>query len=519
VNLNQFLSPGRLIGLPCLIFAALLFPNLLIGQCRVIGPKVPRKPDTLCTFDKVRTSYLITSSIKPDSSTESLEWSLDGKTYVKSNNGLLDSTKTGTFQIFVRQFLTATHTCNAVSTFTITFLPIPPNIPGLNPLPAPDPPDINRTVFVCEGYNLDLNNFVTPAPGYSLRFKADSNGVRVPFKGLFRQAKYTGRDTIFHVANFNPKSCEGNYLDVNVSVLPKPTLKNNPLKYQVCEKQPIFFNSLDVHVGVNPTYDWYLNGKEVVKGGPPTYEIFPNPFKAGDPVKVFYIIHISKTAPYYHCDSVGPPWHSDTISIKILPLAESKFHKGSIRGPDVVYYGQKAAFYQVPLDTSLTYTWKLSKYSQGKVTGPKPAGVLTGSNNTAKVDYTSSGLDFSSKIEIIDTVLINAKNICDSTGDTLLVHIRPYLRPINILTPNGDNINDTWIVDNIDYPPYTDNQVTIYNRYGNVVYSTSHYSNLTAWNGMTGGHPVSEGTYYYVLLYKEDDVQKSIKGYLTILRK
>ncbi|WP_373417344.1 T9SS type B sorting domain-containing protein [Mucilaginibacter phenanthrenivorans] len=40
----------------------------------------------------------------------------------------------------------------------------------------------------------------------------------------------------------------------------------------------------------------------------------------------------------------------------------------------------------------------------------------------------------------------------------------------NTFTPNGDGINDTWTIENLN--SYTNNTVGIYNRYGEKVYSS-----------------------------------------------
>lgn len=70
-------------------------------------------------------------------------------------------------------------------------------------------------------------------------------------------------------------------------------------------------------------------------------------------------------------------------------------------------------------------------------------------------------------------------------------------------SPNGDNVNDKFVIANID--SYPNNTMTIFNRWGNVVYKQSPYSYDNAWDGTSDsgavafGSMVSEGTYFYVL--------------------
>tara|TARA_R110002049_G_scaffold304001_2_gene498809 strand:+ start:946 stop:1695 length:750 start_codon:yes stop_codon:yes gene_type:complete len=65
-------------------------------------------------------------------------------------------------------------------------------------------------------------------------------------------------------------------------------------------------------------------------------------------------------------------------------------------------------------------------------------------------------------------------------------------------TPNGDNINDLFIIDNVGL--YPTNTLTIYNRYGDQVKSIINYNNTSrVWDGKnTKGNMVPSGTYFYI---------------------
>jgi len=82
----------------------------------------------------------------------------------------------------------------------------------------------------------------------------------------------------------------------------------------------------------------------------------------------------------------------------------------------------------------------------------------------------------------------------------------------NLFTPNGDGINDTWFVDGLNN--YDDNEVSVYNIYGNMVYSKKPYNN--DWSGTYNGAKLPDGTYYYVITF--DDSNTVIKGAVDILR-
>lgn len=80
----------------------------------------------------------------------------------------------------------------------------------------------------------------------------------------------------------------------------------------------------------------------------------------------------------------------------------------------------------------------------------------------------------------------------------------------NGVTPDGDGMNDYFIIDNINQFP--NNHVTIYNRWGRKVYETYSYdSNGNVFNGTAQGNAIVNqgeklptGTYYYVVEYLYD---------------
>lgn len=66
------------------------------------------------------------------------------------------------------------------------------------------------------------------------------------------------------------------------------------------------------------------------------------------------------------------------------------------------------------------------------------------------------------------------------------------------ITPNGDGINDKWIIDSLE--SFTINDVNIYNRLGNRVWKGSNYDNINVvWSGenLSGGESPSD-TYFFI---------------------
>lgn len=85
---------------------------------------------------------------------------------------------------------------------------------------------------------------------------------------------------------------------------------------------------------------------------------------------------------------------------------------------------------------------------------------------------------------------------CEKTATvTVLVEGNFGLDPGNLLTPNGDGKNDTWIIWNIH--TYPGAVVKVLDMSGREVYSKKDYAN--DWAGTYKGQMLAEGAYYYII--------------------
>ena len=85
----------------------------------------------------------------------------------------------------------------------------------------------------------------------------------------------------------------------------------------------------------------------------------------------------------------------------------------------------------------------------------------------------------------------------------------------NAITPNGDGINDYWKISHTDCVLKTN--VSVYNRYGSLVYHADDYQNN--WNGTYRSAACPDGTYYYVIkVTYANKSERMIRGNITILR-
>ena len=105
-------------------------------------------------------------------------------------------------------------------------------------------------------------------------------------------------------------------------------------------------------------------------------------------------------------------------------------------------------------------------------------------------------------------------NGCENTDAVTVEVLNDYqLIASNILTPDYNGQNDTWIITNID--AFETATVYIFNRWGDEVYRKKAYQN--DWDGRNmNGDVLPDGTYYYVV--KFPDSNKHYSGSITLLR-
>jgi len=107
--------------------------------------------------------------------------------------------------------------------------------------------------------------------------------------------------------------------------------------------------------------------------------------------------------------------------------------------------------------------------------------------------------------------------ITTASGSSIAnVYIDILCEPITVyngFSPNGDGVNDTFTILGIEMFP--DNEVIIFNRWGNQVYYTRGYTNDNGWGGSWEGKLLPDGTYFYIV---HDGLGGTYSGYVQIQR-
>jgi gliding motility-associated-like protein len=128
------------------------------------------------------------------------------------------------------------------------------------------------------------------------------------------------------------------------------------------------------------------------------------------------------------------------------------------------------------------------------------------------------------------TLALTTESGCgDSVGHTIVIE-DDLIFP-NIITPNGDGINDVWAIGNLntdinpeDPDEYRHNELRISDRYGKVVFKVKNYDTWSkdgqvhlGLNPFTG-EGLSDGIYYYTFTYKGKAKPITWHGSITIVR-
>ncbi|WP_246000931.1 Ig-like domain-containing protein [Pontibacter diazotrophicus] len=110
------------------------------------------------------------------------------------------------------------------------------------------------------------------------------------------------------------------------------------------------------------------------------------------------------------------------------------------------------------------------------------------------------------------TLTITTAEGCTAT-DEVTVTVIPAITVPNAFTPNNDNVNEVWEIEN--HEEYPDMRVEVFNRWGNIIFSTSGGYN-EPWDGSYNGEALPVATYYYIIYLNSSE--KPISGNVTIIR-
>lgn len=139
-------------------------------------------------------------------------------------------------------------------------------------------------------------------------------------------------------------------------------------------------------------------------------------------------------------------------------------------------------------------------YTFGWYFGVDPNPIAT----TPNLSYISPGTEGN---YVIGVQVTDSCGYQESAYETIIVLPPCSIEIPNIITPNGDGVNELFVIKNIEHHPNT--VVTIFDRWGRKIYENSNYNNEWKAEG------ASDGTYFYVIDVPED---KKYNGFITVFK-
>ncbi|MBP5677494.1 MAG: gliding motility-associated C-terminal domain-containing protein [Bacteroidales bacterium] len=107
---------------------------------------------------------------------------------------------------------------------------------------------------------------------------------------------------------------------------------------------------------------------------------------------------------------------------------------------------------------------------------------------------------------------------CRDTATHTVTIINDWLQFPNLVTPNNDGVNDTWVVKNlVEFQLYSMNEVWIYDAWGALVFHTRNIRSMDDfWDPAATGAP--DGTYYYRFMAQGEYGLVKRNGLIEVVR-
>ena len=256
-----------------------------------------------------------------------------------------------------------------------------------------------------------------------------------------------------------------NTITVPITAIPVTGVSVAASETQICADSVVVFKAAPVNGGVNPKYQWQINGSNV---GSDTTVFSDSSLHNGD------VVNVVMTADLLCSQPVKDP-QGVTMTIYPLPVID-------LDSAVIIAGGSSIQLKPV-------VTGSLASWSWTPVTGLEDPTVL---QPTAKpVGNTAY------------TLTVTTTDGCSAKA-TEMVNVYYDLQLPAGFTPNGDGHNDVFRIP--PQIPVTINKFAVYNRQGAMVFYTTNAG--VGWDGSFNGHPQPAGTYVWYVEYNNPLTKK-----------
>jgi gliding motility-associated-like protein len=281
-------------------------------------------------------------------------------------------------------------------------------------------------------------------------------------------------------------SAQAKPMVINISVPPSINAQALINDITACPGEAVQLISRDGPPLVNVT--WTSPDKDVFISNPSSIAPLLSGFPAGN--NVVYLSYSIQGCPDFTMDTVR-------VYIEFMPTASDDEYSLNSSQASLLPVTINDAF---PAGSRITLT-----------TPPAFGKAIVSGNG---IVYTPDSRNL--KEQILKYTL--CADLCDDLCAEATVIIRlnedVLCKSPNIFTPNGDGINDAFVIPCLSTGDFPQNSVVIFNEWGLVVFSAQPYTNN--WEGTYAGQSLPAGTYYFIL--DTGDGSRPIGGFLVLQR-
>lgn len=320
----------------------------------------------------------------------------------------------------------------------------------------------NRAVKVCSGDRISIEGESINGFGAIDYYWANSDSARSTFEIV------TLVDTAIQVVATDTLGCLDTSL-IQIEAIPQVDDLSFTLDHidSICVNSSIEISASNIQNAGNPEFRWYVNG----------------------------VLNSDEEVFQYQSGFI-----SDTISLVVLSNLDCQAEDS---GQASLIITPKSLSSSVGLvDDAFTYCEsEVPTLLVGKLTnaGDSPQfnwyvnGELFASNQAVLTEIVLESGD-AIQVEMISSMACTSPVFSETFVLESMDCGCELIRP-NVFSPNGDGVHDLLQFPGIDC--YDRSDITIFNRYGSVVYSSPEY--YVPWDGKRSGNPLPEAVYYYVL--------------------
>ncbi|MCC9166100.1 gliding motility-associated C-terminal domain-containing protein [Pontibacter harenae] len=252
---------------------------------------------------------------------------------------------------------------------------------------------------------------------------------------------------------------------VKIDVLPQPALPT-VADVSTCPGSSVTFTAT---VAANVTVEWY----DATQGGNKLFTGTSFTTPALSASTSYYVQTINEN----NCSSAS---RLEVKAIVVMP-------KAIVSGDVTIQEGESV---QLEAQGGVSYSWS-------------PAEGLSDANSATPTASPTKTTTYK--------VTVTTAEGCTAEAEVTVTVLYSVI-PANVITANGDDHNDKFIIKNIEYYPSC--SVEIYNRWGEKVFESKGYKE--AWNGTKNGKALPVAAYYYIIRLTDQD--KPISGSVTLVK-